>query len=222
MEKCQRCGNATKKVNKSQICSCGWSYREKDSSAEKKIFLIMLGVTVALMGLFLHFFQWGQHSFSVLFADNSKKVQICMELKKYDCIEKAYENLYKETEDAHFLAELGKLQFRREKYVESRETYGLYFSKGGEGYEASYYYAHSLAKTNHIDSAIQYFESILRSKPNVVMVTVVESYLDVLTEHGRLKKAQEVLLWIKKVSKDSITMADQIKNWEKKFKIKGA
>ena len=136
-------------------------------------------------------------------------------------MENSYKELYGRTNDANYLAELGKLQFKRENYMSARETYGLYFAKGGEGYEPAYYYAHALAKTKRIDSSIEYFESILRSKPNVIMVTVVESYLQVLTANNRTEKAKQLLGWVKKVSGNAENITEHIRRWERKFNIKG-
>ena len=221
--KCPRCGGQVNRTGQSYICSCGWntSYNPGDKQSQKNMVLFLFLTTGLIAGVLFHLFQWGGHSLSVIFAGNSDMVKICMDLKKYDCVENSYRKLYEKTGDLKYLAELGKLQFKRERYSNAGETYGLYFSKGGEGYEAAYYYAHALAKTNRVDSSIKYFESILRSKPNVVMITVVESYLQVLMANNRRQKAQEVLTWVKKVSRNSINTVEHIRKWERRFKIKG-
>ena len=142
-----------------------------------------------------------------------------MELKKYDCVEKNYAKLFQQTADLNYLEELGEFQFKRERFTESEQTYRLYFSQKGKSYKAAYYYAHSLAKTGDIESAIQYFDSILRSKPHVLMVTVMESYLEVLVSHNRIRKAKEILSWVNKANKGAVNTTNQIQAWRKKFKI---
>ena len=114
---------------------------------------------------------------------------------------------------------MGEFQFKREKFSESGETYKLYFSKKGKSYKAAYYYAHSLAKTGDIESAIQYFDSILRSKPHVLMVTIMESYLEVLVSNNRINKAKEILSWVNKANKGAVNTENQIQVWRKKFNI---
>ena len=220
---CPRCGNRATRTGQSYICSCGWntSYNSGDKQLQKNMFWVLFLITGLIAGTLFHLFQWGGHSLSVVFAGESEMVKICMDLKKYNCVENSYKNLYDKTGDLKHLAALGKLQFKREHYSNSGETYKLYFSKGGEEYEAAYYYAHALAKTNRVDSSIKYFESILRSKPNVVMITVVESYLQVLMSNNQRQKATEVLAWVKKVSRNSVNTAEHIRKWERRFKIKG-
>ena len=222
-QNCPRCGGKAHRTGQSYICACGWntSHNSQNKQAQKNIVWFLFLATGLIAGVLFHLFQWGGHSFSVLFAGSSDMVTICMDLKKYDCVENSYSKLYEKTGDLKYLADLGKLQFKRERYSNAGETYGLYFSKGGEEYEAAYYYAHALAKTNRVDSSIKYFESILRSKPNVVMITVVESYLQVLMTNNRRQKAQEVLAWVKKVSRNSVNTAEHIRKWERRFKIKG-
>ena len=222
-QNCPRCGNRTQRTGQSWICVCGWnaSHNPGEKQSQKNMVLLLFLITGLLAGVLFHLFQWGGHSFSVLFAGDDDMIKICRDLKKYDCVENSYKGLYEKTGDLKHLAKLGKLQFKREGYSRAGETYELYFAKGGEGYEAAYYFAHALAKTNRLDSSIKYFESILRSKPNVVMITVVESYLQVLMANNRRQKAQKVLSWVKKVSKNSVNTVEHIRKWERRFKIKG-
>lgn len=172
-----------------------------------------------LSGLMFYFFQWGRHGLSIITADAKQKLEICVELKKYNCVKKSYESLFSETGDVNFLSELGQLQFRRGQYEEAKKTYSLYFSKGGKNYRAAHYYAHSLVQTNNLDDAIVYFESILKSSRNTLMVTVIESYLDVLVSHNRVNKAKEVLGRVREMAKHSADTQLQIVKWEKKFNI---
>ncbi len=217
---CPRCNNQTEQVSNTFICKCGWSYStKKTESSEKHIILGMVFAVTLIAVCLFHFFQWGSHGFSVILAEPNKKVNICMDLKKYDCVEKNYTKLFQKTGDLTFLEKLGELQFKRGKFDESEKTYQMYFSKNGKSYKAAYYYAHSLAKVENIEGAIQYFDSILRSKPQVLMVTIMESYLEILVSHNRINKAKEVLSWANKVNKGSANTLNQIEAWRKRFNI---
>ena len=219
MTSCPRCGNPVEQVSQTLFCKCGWTLSKNKKDSEKTVITAMILVFVLTAGFLFHFFQWGSHGFSILFANSEKKVEICRSLKKYDCIEKNYTKLFKSKGDIQFLEELGELQFKREKFAEAEKTYSLYFTKQGKSYKAAYYYAHSLVKTGDIDSAIEYFDSILRSKPQVLMVTIMESYLEVLVSNNRIKKAKEILSWVDKANKGAINTKSQIQSWKKKFNI---
>ncbi len=219
MKNCPRCGNLTERVSDTLICKCGWTYSKREEASQKTVIIGMVLAFTLVSGFLFHFFQWGSHGFAVFFAGPSKKVEICSDLKKYDCMEKNYGKLFKKTEDIAFLEKLGELQFKREKISEAKKTYRLYFSKKGQSYKAAYYYAHCLAKTGDIESAIQYFDSILRSRPHVLMVTIMESYLEVLVSHNRMDKAEEILSWADSAGKDAVHSNGQIQEWRKKFKI---
>ncbi len=219
MRNCPRCGSNTEKVGQTLICKCGWIYSKKEEVPQNSIIIGMILAFTLFAGALFHFFQWGSYGLTIFFAGASDKVKICMDLKKYDCVEKNYMRLFQSSSDLAHLEELGELQFKREKFADAGNTYSLYFSKKGRSYKAAYYYAHSLVKTGNVESAIQYFDSILRSKPHILMVTIVESYLAVLVSHNRIGKAKEILSWVSEANKGAVNTADQIQVWRKKFNI---
>ena len=220
MRNCPRCGSSVEQVSQTFFCKCGWTLStNKKENSEGAVITAMILVFILTAGFLFHFFQWGSHGVQILFANSEQKVKICKNLKKYDCVEKNYTKLFKTKGNIQFLEKLGELQFKREKFEEAEKTYNLYFTKQGKSYKAAYYYAHSLAKTGDIDSAIEYFDSILRSKPQVLMVTIMESYLEVLVSHNRINKAKELLAWVDKVNKGAVNTQNQIQSWKKKFNI---
>ena len=219
MRNCPRCGGIPERVSDTLICKCGWTYSKREEASQNTVIIGMILVFTLVAGSLFHFFQWGSHGFSIFFASPSEKTEICMDLKKYDCVEKSYAALFQSTGELDYLEELGEFQFKREKFTESEKTYRLYFSKKGKSYKAAYYYAHSLAKTGDIESAITYFDSILRSKPHVLMVTIMESYLQVLISHNRINKAKEILSWVNEANKGAVNTTTQVEAWRKKFKI---
>ena len=219
MKKCPRCGHSVRQVSKTLICQCGWTYSNTKEAGQKTIILGMFLTALAFAGFLFHFFQWGTHGFSVLFSDSSKKIEICMDLQKYDCVEKNYTKLFQTTGELNVLENLGEFQFKRKKFSSAAKTYKSYFSKEGKSYKAAYYYAHSLVKVGDIESAISYFDSILRSKPNILMVAIVESYLEILVTNKRIDKAKEILSWFNKVNNKTDSTKNQIQIWRKKFNI---
>lgn len=219
MRNCPRCSAIPEKVSNTLICKCGWTYSKKEEASQNTVILGMVLVFTLVAGSLFHFFQWGSHGLSIFLAGPADKIEICMDLKKYDCVEQNYEKLFQTTNNLDYLEELGEFQFKREKFSSAEKTYRLYFSKEGKSYKAAYYYAHSLAKTGDIESAIQYFDSILRSKPHVLMVTIMESYLEVLVSHNRIGKAKEILSWVNEANKGAVNTSNQIQAWRQKFKI---
>ena len=220
MNNCPRCGSQTERVSQTIICKCGWTYSQKKESSQKTVIIGMVLAFTLVAGSLFHFFQWGGHAFSIVFAGPAEKIKICMGLKKYDCVEHNYQASYEKTGDIAFLEELGEIQFKREKFNEAKQTYSRYFSnESAKSYKAAYYYAHSLAKTGDIEKAIKYFDVILKNRPNVLMITVIESYLDVLVSHNRIRKARQLLAWIDRENKGAVDAVNQIQAWRKKFNI---
>ncbi len=216
---CPRCGKPLKKAGKTLFCECGWNLSPPDDRAQKQVAQVLLLSAGLLGGILFHFFQWGKHGWSVFFAGGKEKLEICMDLKKYDCAEGVYAKLFQKTGDLSFLEQLAEFQFKRKKFKESEMSYSAYFSKGGKSYRGAYYYAHVLAKNGRVSDSIKYFDSILKSKPSVLMITVVESYLKVLVSHQRVEKAKQVMAYVKKISENSKHSQSQILKWEKKFNI---
>lgn len=216
---CQRCGSVANRVGQTYICKCGWTLSQDKipKKAQAGIAVSLFFVASFLAIALFHFFQWGSHGFSILFADSFKKTEICMELRKYNCVEKAYMGSFNSTGKVMYLEKLAEMQFKREKYIQAESTYKQYFAKEGDSFKAAYYYAHSLVKNNQVDAAIEYFDTILRSKPEVLMITVMESYLDVLITHNKKDKAKEVLSWVKKTNPNASNIKSDIEKWEKRL-----
>ena len=220
MKNCPRCRKSQiQKIGNTFICKCGWTYSRKKDFSQTPIVIGMILFFVFVSVSLFHFFQWGSYGFNVLFAGEDKKLKICMDLKKYDCVETHYKKLFESTGDSQFLQDLGELQFKRKKFKESAKTYRLYFLNKGNSYKSAYYYAHSLAKIGDIESSIKYFDSILKSKPQTLMVNIIESYLQILVSYDRIAKAKEILTWAYEVSRGSMNTETQIENWKQRFNI---
>ncbi len=220
---CQRCSAP---LRGSSVCSCGWYMEQNqgEKQADKDTIKSLVIISCLLLISGFYFFQWGGYSFSIIphyLSGNHEKIsEICMDLKKYDCVEEQYTKIFERNKDPLYLEKLAEFQFKREKYEDASQNYMKFFETSGEkGFRSMYYYAHALAKINEIDSAISYFESLIQKKENVLMVTVTESYLKILVEYNRVKKAKEVLIRAEKRAKNSQSAMAHVQRWKKEFSI---
>jgi tetratricopeptide (TPR) repeat protein len=116
---------------------------------------------------------------------------ICMERKKYDCVEQQYARLGQQ--NPQLMLRLGKFQMSRAHYNEAVNTYRTFFSKGGIDLEASYNFAKALGQVGQIDEAAKYYDYVLGAKPDVLQVTVIQNYVKLLMEANRLDKARTLI-----------------------------
>ena len=216
---CQK--SKLKRIGRTLICECGWHHSEVE---DVEPFQGSLAALMGLVTLFIaitafHVFQWGQYSLAVFVSKPQKMVEICKDLKKYNCVEKSLQKSYTRTKKIEYLVQLGEIQFKREKYEESAQTFKEYFSRRGDSFKAKYYYANALSKINQVDEATRVFEEILQSRRGVIMVTVVDSYLAMLVSHNQKEKAKRVIDRFARVSSHVSSAKSVIKNWKKKFDI---
>lgn len=218
---CQRCGDLAQSAGQTVFCRCGWSHSQTVSveSLQKKVVLSLFLSSCLFVGLLFHFLYWGGHSLAIVIAGPEKKLEICMKLKRFQCVEESYQALFNKTGNLKTLNRLGQFQFERGRYKAASKTYSQYFSEGGKYYMAAYYYAHALVKTGRLDRAIFYFEGILKGRNQGIKMAVLESYLNVLISHNRRKRAKAVLVRAKRRAKGSHRTQSQIVKWEKQFNI---
>lgn len=219
MKYCPVCQNSTQQIHKTKICTCGWSYSENTNVSESGMLVSMLLIFTLLMGTFFHFSKWGSYGIDILFATNLEKISICKKLYKYDCMEVNYAKVFESTGDLKVLKQLGSLQFKRNKFQESLKTYKKYLKNTKTDHQANSQYAYSLAGLGELDSAIAYFDSILKKKPRKFMVSVTESYLNMLISHNKIAKAKQVLAWLDTLHKGSKNTQYYIRSWKRKFNI---
>ncbi len=192
------------------ICNhCGHMDSNAEELSTKKrnrsSILIMLGISVITAGSFLHSVRWGNHSLEVIphkamisvgMGDESnynRLQEICLERKMIDCVQSSLEEqLSANPNNLEVLKKLGKLHYQLENYEQAHETLSAYFTNQGEDLMTAYYFAKVLSKQGNTDAAVDYFESILASKPDVLQVTVTEAYMDMLIEANRFDDAKKL------------------------------
>ena len=228
---CKVCGSALKKSGQTVFCQCGWhaSANNKNlAQLNQKVIKGIIAVSFALMLGVAYVGYWGSSSLSIIplkiaqwtnsldEASFTKLKNVCMHLKKYDCVEGAYTSFYNSSHDLQALSELGHFQYRRKDFHSAAQTYRMYFKNQGRDVTAAYNFAHLLEKANNTADAEKYYKFALMSRPGVVQVTVMRSYIDLLVKTGQIKKARKELFNFKPILKRAGSLVQQeYVRWQK-------
>lgn len=208
---CPRCKqdvSAERRKKSPVICDhCGYTASPGRSmvmkAAEKQTIIIYSGLLVMFVAVLVQLVTWDRHSGEIIPlklkqtigmaspGDIDRIGEICMDLRKFDCVESNYSSAA--GVDWNKLYQLGHFQMRRGKFNEAAHTYYNYFQKGGTELEASYDYAKALAKLGQVEEAIKYFDAVLAARPDVLQVTVVQNYVKLLMEHNRYDQARKLI-----------------------------
>lgn len=204
-----------RKMLKPMICNhCGYTSGNDEkvqNEIEKKNIVIFSIFSVFVIAAHIQLTNWDKHYFSIIpiavketigaasSSDYESKAQICMDLKKWDCVEASYIQTAKA--EPTLWKRAGDFQMKRAKYAEAARSYYPLFQNGAvQDIEVSYNYAKALAAIGQVDEAVAYFDAILAARPETLQVTVVNNYVKLLMEHKRFEQAQVL---ISKVRKDS-------------------
>ena len=218
---CPRCKldiSDERKKLKPVICNhCGFSHSGKEEMvkdlAEKQTIIIYSTFVAIALGSFMQLVNWDTHSLEVIPlkvketigmsspSDSERMSEICMDLKKWDCVEINYGKVA--ASDVAKLPRLGNFQMKRARYNEAAQSYYGFFTKGGTDLEASYNYAKALAQLGRVDDATKYFEQVLAARPDVLQVTVVQNYVKLLMDHQRFDQAKKLIQEIRGKGPDS-------------------
>ena len=231
---CPLCSNQLKKVGQTVSCSCGWSksfnqagHNNIQTSIVKKALL----TGVAIFSLFIHISQWGGSSLAIMplkaqqwsgfLSKNSytRLQEICMSMKKYDCVESAHRAYYQASQDLEVLSELGNFQFRRSRFAEAGQTYKLYFQNKGQDVKSAYNYARILEKQGLKDHALSYYKYAIKSRPDTLQISVVRAYINLLVKEGQVSQArQELRLMHDSVQRAGDLVQQEYQRWQKQVR----
>ena len=126
-------------------------------------------------------------------SDYNRLQEICLDRKMIDCVQSSLEEqLSQNPTDLDVLKRLGKLYYQRENFEQAYETLNSYFENKGNDLMTAYYFAKVMSKQGETDKAAEYFTYILDSKPDVLQVTVTETYMDMLIEANRFEDAKKL------------------------------
>ena len=125
---------------------------------------------------------------------NYEAVQnICLDRKMVECVQNSLEDqLADNPTNLDALKKLGKLHYQTKNYADALDTFNTYFTNKGDDLLTAYYFAKTLSLEGETEQAIQYFEFVLESKPDVLQVTVTETYMDMLMAANKLEAAKKL------------------------------
>jgi tetratricopeptide (TPR) repeat protein len=217
---CPRCGNeisAERIVGGTLVCNCGWTRSLRSDSVDRSNIdrtcasIIVIGAL--LIASFLHAVNWDRHFFAIIplkakhvigmanTQDLDKIAEICAERKKHECVERAYADIEKQQpQNIENLARLGLLQYKRDRFNNAAATFAKYFQLKGSDLDAIYTYAQTLTRLKRFDEADTYYRSALQKKDDVLQVTVIRNYVQMLMSTSRLQDAKAVILKYRKGS----------------------
>ncbi len=228
---CKVCGSKLKKSGQTVFCQCGWHASLNNKvlvQRDKKVIKGIVVASVALMLSVAYLGYWGSSSLSIIplkvaqwtnSLDQSSFAElknICMHLKKYDCVEDVYTSFYRSSDDLQALSELGHFQYRRKDFHSAAQTYQVYFKNQGRDVTAAYNFARLLEKSNNQADAERYYKFALMSRPGVVQITVMRAYIDLLVKTGQIQKAKRELFEFRPLSKRAGALVQQeYSRWQK-------
>jgi tetratricopeptide (TPR) repeat protein len=196
------------------ICDhCGYVLSSNEHAATEnfqKSYKIHMVVFSALVVLgYLSFATWGGYTLEMRWlqlgeflgsnsqASKERIATICVETGRYECAEEAFLSMARS--DVKQLVRLGKFQMSQTKYTQAAETFGHYLAKNEDSnFDVSYLYARSLGESGRIDEASEIYEKIIRAKTDVLQVTVIQKYVDMLKRSQRWSQAKNILDEIRK------------------------
>jgi len=204
-----------RKSLKPLVCNhCGYTSGNDEkvkNEIEKKNIVFFSIFSVLVVAAHIQLMNWDKHSLSILpialketigaasSSDYEAKAQICMDLKKWDCVESSYIETAKA--EPTLWKRAGDFQMKRAKYAEAARSYYPLFQNGAvQDIEVSYNYAKALAAIGQVDEAISYFDAILAARPDTLQITVVTNYVKLLMEHQRYDQAKVLISKIRKES----------------------
>jgi tetratricopeptide (TPR) repeat protein len=214
---CPRCHlniNPQRLAQMPAVCDCcGHVLSSSESSEqvdlEKSLLKSAIGSSIFLLLFLAYIGSWGSYSLEIIplkighwtgrnsAADMERLAQIGLDLKKLDMVEQEYSLLAKNVDPKNY-ARLGKFQLSRMEYKEAAEAYRQYFQLGNRDYDARYNYARALSESGRIDDAAKNFEYLLKARPGVRQVTVVQRYVSMLVKAQRFDQAQRVIEHVRK------------------------
>ena len=228
---CPVCGSKVNKAGHTLFCKCGWSKsfnKKAETKIQHKITKSIVIAGIGIMGAIVYIGNWGPSSIKIaplkirqwtsqLDTQSFTNLKnICMSLKKYDCVEKAHSSFFKSSGDLKVLEQLGDFQYRRKRFNQAYKTYSQYFTRKGKSVKAAYNYARILEQLGQTEFALSYYKFALSVQPGVIQVTVIRSYIDLLVKSGQSNKARQELMKLKPLLKRAGSLVQQeYKRWEK-------
>ena len=198
------------------ICSqCGWTPSDSELASnwdgDKKFFTTLVVGTLAFLVGFVHYMNWGQSSVEILplkakfwtgviqESELLKLADLCEDRYKYTCSVSALEALPQSRQQLNAKIRLANLKRRSRQYEPAIQDYRSILEipsvrlQGSQLADIYYGLAKSYEKLGNNESALHYYNRSIQAKPEVIQVTVTESYLRLLKRVGQSDRARAVI-----------------------------
>lgn len=211
---CPRCSQALAEDRVSAdvvVCNhCGFSPEtraiEKQQQYEKQYVKALVVAAFFIVASYIHVVEWDQYFFSIIplkmrqivgsasSEDLRRIVQICEVRLKHTCVERALAELSnKEPSNSDVMYELGEIQRKTGQPAAAVASYRAHFARGGNSAEAAYQLARIMEFNGQYSDAQEFYARALMARPEVVQVTVVQAYVDMLLKLGKKAEAKGII-----------------------------
>ncbi len=195
------------------ICPCGFTKSKAQMKFDKRnnkitSYTIIL-VALFILGAFIHTAKWGTDSIKVAPLQISELVDglspkqtieladFSFDHKYFEKSEKLYQQFLDQNPDHERVLEinekLGMLLFRQKKFAQAVEPLENYFLSNGENPQTLFSYGKSLTETQDLGDAEEVFLRLIKTKPEVYQVTVVQALLDLYVAQNKLTEAKQFI-----------------------------
>lgn len=189
---------------------CGFTQNKNAQTSQneisKRFIKLSIGISAAMVIAFMHAVKWDTFFFEVLplkakqivgmasAEDYGRLAEMCKVRKDSECVEDMLiSKVQADTKNIEVLAELGQVQFQRNKFKDTAQTLKRYFDNGGLSMDASYTYARTLGQIGMVAESSVFYQRILDSKPETLQISVTQNYVRMLMDNGRADQAKKVI-----------------------------
>lgn len=235
---CLRC-HAKIETTEVQVCpDCGWmpevGQKNIDKESQRSSLLAFLAITLTASLLFVHTSTWDQYAFEVIPSKVKQSLGIaselellsvanmCKERMLINCQETALEQaLEKNQNNIVAIKELALLKKLQDKNAEALVLYARFVQLEGTDTKALYDYANLLTAAQNYELAEKYYVTALKSKPDVLQISVNEAYVNMLSKAGQLQKALKHIETLRKTGAPEYFLDREYVQIEIRMKSKG-
>lgn len=189
---------------------CGFtqnkSFQASQQEVSKRFIKWSVGISAVMVIAFVHAVQWDTFFFEVIplkakqivgmasAEDYGRLAEMCKVRKDSECVESMLiSKVQADSKNVETLAELGQVQFLRNKYKESAQTLKKYFDNGGLSMDAAYTHARALGHVGMVDESALFYQRVLDAKPDTMQISVTQNYVRMLMDAGRPDQAKKVI-----------------------------
>jgi tetratricopeptide (TPR) repeat protein len=166
---------------------------------------------IFIVAAFIQVVEWDQYFLSIIplkmkqitslaSSDDLRKiVQICEARMHHSCVETALAELsVKEPNNSDIMYDLGEIRRKTGHTAAAVDAYKGHFARGGNSAEAAYQLARIMEFNGQYDEAQNYYTRALLAKPDVLQVTVIQSYVNMLIKLGKATDARAIIADVRK------------------------